>query len=613
MAISNGSRYLTEPDTIPVSTVKGGLDLEEAFANSTLRFSSVSEMLQAASEAQEGQPIVVDSFYVGEGRGGGIFFFSSTSAETPDGGVHIEAPEGVFSRLTEGLVATPYWYGIPTNSDDVDYTAEMQSLISQPRFALPLGFTVSTSTLYPQSNTWGLLQDATIKLLSGQDNFTPVFSLEGGITGASYYGGRIDGNRGAETGQGASGQDGGMHGIRVYSCAGFEWHYPIVNNCATDGVYINAADGESVVGLRIYSISADNNSRQGLSVINCTDVQFLEGSSWTNTSGKLPEAGIDIEPNNDGEDVNITFSGRTLCEGNNGRGFVIYSAADGILNATFDLLESKNNGLESIRLTGTGVKTVTANIIDCDGDLSLGGSEPVTLRVTGQTKCSRFVIEAAAGADVTFASPTVHFGAYGFSSSTADNATLLLDEADATSRTLHIEEALIENSGTSTSSTYAILAEGAGLTLDIKKARLISPRGARLEGVAENCKIEVLSSSASIGESVILTGSGWEVTGVKTVQDGVNFIRVDGDYNQVSAVWDFANAKAIAFNSANYNTATVRSKNATTQPVSFNSTSTNNGLLASYLHRSDAGSLVSDSGTGNQVIGCFPFSINTTA
>jgi hypothetical protein len=69
----------------------------------------------------------------------------------------------------------------------------------------------------------------------------------------------------------------------------------LLPKCGGDGFYIQGAND-----VRICSVTAENNRRQGLSIIQVNGLE-IKNSSYTH--GTRPGAGIDIEPDNDEQHV----------------------------------------------------------------------------------------------------------------------------------------------------------------------------------------------------------------------------------------------------------------------------------------------------------------------
>lgn len=508
--------------------------------------------------------------------------------------------------IEKGYIATPEMFGIPLVSTNVDYTKELQELISQPRFAFPIGFKASTKTLYPKSNTIGFWGDAEISLLSGVDNFTPIISFED-VSNVHYIGGVFNGNRGRESGLGLKGQDGGLHGCRISSARDCYWKHPRFINAATDGIYINEDAPGSIYNFNFYSPVCDNNSRQGLSLIECSLVNFWD-ATFTNTNGKLPEAGIDVEPNLASENITACFYGVTKCSGNNGRGAMVYGSVEAD-NTTryrlhFDNFIAKNNTYESLRLSGGGFKDFTINRMEVDGKISLGGDWKSSFRASSVI-CKEFAVETATG-DNIFIDVNIDslICGEGYSSTNPTQGSFRIGDLP---KKIKIREVIAHNYGVDSLSSYSGFILGSGVTID--KYESISPRGLRIDG--NNNMINVVTNVAMLNDTVRLSGYGNTVKIQKNINDGCNACSVYGNYNNIEVQWLEANASLVVLLGGNSNSIVVRSYNSTKPIVTFNSTSTKNLLMNSYFHRSNTGNLVSDSGVDNLVVGCYPINLNT--
>ncbi|MEO5831250.1 MAG: right-handed parallel beta-helix repeat-containing protein [Rhodanobacter sp.] len=157
-----------------------------------------------------------------------------------------------------------------------------------------------------------------------------------------------------------------------------------VSDCWGDGLYIgaigSAGSAVSSTGVTINNVISTNNRRQGLS-IGPVDRVYVVNSTFSNTNGTKPEAGIDIEPMTQGISKNVRIEGSTISgnagsgvelqanvtgvviksstvKGNNG--FGIYG--NGVTNAWFANNLITENGLDGVALTSpTRDVKVTSN------------------------------------------------------------------------------------------------------------------------------------------------------------------------------------------------------------------------------------------------------------
>lgn len=138
----------------------------------------------------------------------------------------------------------------------------------------------------------------------------------------------VDGNRENRTPE----ESGGGHNVRIRACSDFLFCRVTSDNATTDGFYVAPTDNADVGTFPadgiIQECHADNNFRQGMSIINARRLQVID-SSFTHTHGTSPQAGVDIEPNSGSADPgaeHVLFRG-CLFEGNEGYGLTMGGAA----------------------------------------------------------------------------------------------------------------------------------------------------------------------------------------------------------------------------------------------------------------------------------------------
>ncbi|MGG0308472.1 right-handed parallel beta-helix repeat-containing protein [Priestia megaterium] len=168
----------------------------------------------------------------------------------------------------------------------------------------------------------------------------------------------IDGNK-ASNGTNTGAQDGGNHGISLLSCDNITLQNVQTLRNGTDGIYLGEIGGVPCTNIKIEDVISDGNMRQGMSLINVLGVHVLR-SQFINTAGKLPEAGIDIEPNSTVTAKNIKFE-KCVISNNAGRGFVLQNQGS-CENLQLIDCEIRNNVKEGLRFTGVGtVKSLKVN------------------------------------------------------------------------------------------------------------------------------------------------------------------------------------------------------------------------------------------------------------
>ncbi|MBI1752394.1 MAG: right-handed parallel beta-helix repeat-containing protein [Acidobacteria bacterium] len=174
----------------------------------------------------------------------------------------------------------------------------------------------------------------------------------------NVVGGTLQGERGAHQGQGG---EWGM-GLSIAKAQHVVVEGVTARDCWGDGFYVS----EGSADVTLCNVVADRNRRQGLSITSADGVA-VRNSTFKNTSGTEPEAGIDVEPN-DGETVrNVLITGCTLA-GNAGGGFQCgfnsRFTTPRILNLVFDRNVVTGNGLDP---AGGGFRSAV-KVSHCIGD-----------------------------------------------------------------------------------------------------------------------------------------------------------------------------------------------------------------------------------------------------
>ncbi|HML88165.1 MAG TPA: glycosyl hydrolase family 28-related protein [Methylomusa anaerophila] len=109
----------------------------------------------------------------------------------------------------------------------------------------------------------------------------------------TIQGGVIEGERAQHTG--TTGEWG--MGIQILGSSNITVANTVCNNLWGDGFYIGSGTaGKVSEDVRLIDVQADNNRRQGISLICGRRIEIIR-PRLTNTNGTLPSAGIDIEPN----------------------------------------------------------------------------------------------------------------------------------------------------------------------------------------------------------------------------------------------------------------------------------------------------------------------------
>ncbi|MFS7400675.1 hypothetical protein [Carnobacterium maltaromaticum] len=163
---------------------------------------------------------------------------------------------------------------------------------------------------------------ATLKVITNNSGNYELFDLSNLSNIRIFGGGRLQGERSTHTG--TTGEWG--MGIMMKKSTNIKIEDIQIDDFWGDGIYIGG-DGYGNQSKNIYirNVHADNNRRQGISVVN-VDGLVIEGGSATRTNGTAPQTGIDFEPNNNGEMLkNITISNFATSE--NAGGSMLFAHA----------------------------------------------------------------------------------------------------------------------------------------------------------------------------------------------------------------------------------------------------------------------------------------------
>jgi nitrous oxidase accessory protein NosD len=132
-----------------------------------------------------------------------------------------------------------------------------------------------------------------------------------------------------------------------------------------DGMWIGATGwGSSLVrsdNVTVYDVVSTNNRRQGLSIGPAQHV-YVANSTFSNSNGTLPEAGIDIEPQDQGPANTIRIENTTM-SGNRGNGLEMHANISDITLVNSTMIDNRGFGVLAISapyLTITG-NTATRN------------------------------------------------------------------------------------------------------------------------------------------------------------------------------------------------------------------------------------------------------------
>lgn len=177
------------------------------------------------------------------------------------------------------------------------------------------------------------------------------------VSNVEIVGGSIVGDRVKHTG--TTGEWG--FGINITASTDVTVRGTKISNCWGDGIWIGAMGTVPNIvvssNITINGVVSTNNRRQGLSIGPAHDV-YIVNSTFSNSNGTLPQAGIDIEPQTQGTTANIRLENNIL-SGSKGNGLEVHSHVSGLV--------VKGNTIKGNY--GFGVDTGSPNVVDVDGNL----------------------------------------------------------------------------------------------------------------------------------------------------------------------------------------------------------------------------------------------------
>lgn len=91
-------------------------------------------------------------------------------------------------------------------------------------------------------------------------------------------------------------------GISVRGCENIEIIKPSVKDCWGDGIYVGAVDGKISRNINIAGAAVDNSNRNGISITSVKNLKLFN-CVFSNSKGKKPSSGMDIEPNNSLDEI----------------------------------------------------------------------------------------------------------------------------------------------------------------------------------------------------------------------------------------------------------------------------------------------------------------------
>ncbi|UGB38516.1 right-handed parallel beta-helix repeat-containing protein [Frateuria soli] len=162
------------------------------------------------------------------------------------------------------------------------------------------------------------------------------------VNNVTIVGGKITGERSRH--RGSSGEWG--MGISILGSKNVVVTNVHVSDFWGDGLYVGAKHGKRSDYVTINNVVSSHNRRQGLSITPASHV-YVVNSTFKDTRGTLPQAGVDIEPQNEGKATNIRLENNTMT-GNKGNGIELHNHISGITITRNRLTDNRGFGVLSV-------------------------------------------------------------------------------------------------------------------------------------------------------------------------------------------------------------------------------------------------------------------------
>lgn len=160
-----------------------------------------------------------------------------------------------------------------------------------------------------------------------------------------------------------------------------------VSDCWGDGLFVGSTgkrgtgSAPPATNVTFKNIVSTNNRRQGLS-ITVADKIFVYNSAFSNTNGTAPQAGIDVEPMNQGDASNVRIE-KTTMTGNVGNGLELHEHVSGLVVKSSTLKQNSGFGVLSV---GAANGWFAGNLITENGLDGIGmTSTTQNMKITNNT------------------------------------------------------------------------------------------------------------------------------------------------------------------------------------------------------------------------------------
>lgn len=162
---------------------------------------------------------------------------------------------------------------------------------------------VTDGGIYPRSGQRIILSNnAKLKAITTDSGYYNIVSIRD-VENVHIIGGKIEGDTETHT---ATGGD-QAYGIGIRASKNITIENMEIYNCWSDSIIVGYNDGVDSYNVKIKNCILHDSKRQGISIVGC-NVCEITGCEIYNISGKMPSAGIDIEPDGSGKAESIFIS-----------------------------------------------------------------------------------------------------------------------------------------------------------------------------------------------------------------------------------------------------------------------------------------------------------------
>ncbi|MCF0053976.1 hypothetical protein LXM25_28140 [Dyadobacter sp. LJ53] len=338
--------------------------LQEGTANARIALAgTVSYIPYLSMSALRSISDTATSVFITDQGGAGIFKHNPSSTKADDGALTIITAGKRYERVYTGP-ANVEWFGV-VGDGTTDNTAALQAMldradISSIYFPKP-AVSYRIKRLNLRSNKTIVLEEGTVVEGLGTLGLEERMMMMNNVQNISIKGNNVVfKDKKANYTSGEQRHIFTMLGVTNVTIEGVA-----ANNSGGDGFYIGASSTQKYSeNVKLINISADNNRRQGLSIVSGKNIEVIS-PVLTNSNGTAPNAGIDIEPNNPDEFLEGIRITNPITRNNVGAGIVILIDDFKGTNRVVDITITNHNddgsmyGAYVSRATGAIAGTIT--------------------------------------------------------------------------------------------------------------------------------------------------------------------------------------------------------------------------------------------------------------